>query len=83
MQINATFLALAKESFKNKETGEQVIYYRLHLWDKSKSEYMKLPIRADAAEACIADDTKFGDDVSLEATFEPSREKDPVRIIKW
>jgi len=83
MIIRAKFLALAKESFINKDKGEVVEYFRLHLFDPVENDYMKLPIRKEASEACIAQGTKFGDEVELNASYEPEREKDPIRIVAW
>jgi len=84
MLIRAKFLALAKESFINKDKGGEIVeYYRLHLFDTVENDYMKLPIRKEAAEACIAENVKLGDEVELNASYEPEREKDPIRIVQW
>jgi len=86
MIIKAKFLALAKDSFistTEADNGKVITYYRLHVFDPIENEYLKLPIKGTAADACIAQGTKFGDDLELNASYEPEREKDPIRIIQW
>jgi len=82
MQINATFLGISAESFKNKETGEIINYSRLHLFDKAEFKYYKLPIRGEIASR--KSEIAFGEEVQIPVEMRTnSRGTEELAVVHW
>jgi len=64
MTIKGKVLGVSTESFTNKETGEKIVYKRLHLWDPIAWEYFKLPIRGEIVDRKLAE-IEFGAEIEV------------------
>jgi len=83
MILHAKFLACAKEVFTN-DKGEDVVYYRLHVWLSETNEPLKLPIRTDIAEHKL-EDVKFGDEIEVPVGFRTNSktQQKELAVIEW
>jgi len=84
MEINAIFLGISAESFKNKETGEIINYSRLHLFDKDQFKYYKLPIRGEIADR-KKDEITFGSEVIIpvEMRTNTRTNAEELAVVHW